>query len=139
MTQVFYVPGQPSIIDYARELAPGQWATRCGLLMLPELRVRYPGAVLGDEEAFLRDQEAAHGTRPVRISAARYDYALSHHNVTDFAADNECDSFKLPCGEVGNVTRIYAHWHGCYWTFMALATLPHPAIVERLAESATEA
>jgi PmbA protein len=139
MSKVFYVPGQTSIIDYAREIAPGKWATRCRLLMLPELQISHPGAVLGDEEAFLLDQEATHGTRPTETTAARYDYAFSHLAVSDFAADEQCDSFKLECCEVGNVTRIFAHWDGRYWTFLGLANLPHQVIVERLSQSRTGA
>lgn len=95
MSKVFYVPGQTSIIDYAREIAPNMWATRCRMLMLPELRVCHPGAVLGDEEAFLLAQEATLGTQPQEITEARYDYALTRLPVLDFAADGKTYSFKL--------------------------------------------
>lgn len=133
--KVFYVPGETSIIDYAKEIAPNVWASRCRWLMLPEMQISHPGAVLGDEESFLLAQEAAHGTPPAEISAARYDYAISHLPVADFAADGQGESFKLePCG-VGNVARIYAHWHGRYWTFLGLANVPHQVIVSRLSQS----
>ena len=112
MSKVFYVPGQTSIIDYAREIGPNMWATRCRMLMLPELRVCHPGAVLGDEEAFLLAQEAALGTQPQEMTEARYDYALARLPVLDFAADGKTYSFKLEKYETGNLTCIYALCHG---------------------------
>lgn len=139
MSKVFYVPGQTSIIDYAREIAPQVWASRCRMLMLPELRVSHPGAVLGDEEAFLIALEAALGTQPQEIKAAQYDYALTRLPVLDFAADGKTYSFKLEKYEVGNLTRIYALCDGRYWVFLGLATLTHQMIVERVTMSATGA
>ena len=137
MSKVFYVPGQTSIIDYAREIAPQVWASRCRMLMLPELRVSHPGAVLGDEEAFLIAQEAALGTQPQEITEARYDYALTRLPVLDFAADGKTYSFKLEKYEIGNLTRIYALCHGRYWAFLGLATLTHQMIIQRVTMSAT--
>ena len=137
MSKVFYVPGQTSIIDYAREIGPNMWATRCRMLMLPELRVCHPGAVLGDEEAFLLAQEAALGTQPQEITEARYDYALTRLPVLDLAADGKTYSFKLEKYEAGNLTRIYALCHGRYWTFLGLATLTHQMIIQRVTMSAT--
>ena len=136
MSKVFYVPGQTSIIDYAREIGPNMWATRCRMLMLPELRVCHPGAVLGDEEAFLLAQEAALGTQPQEITEARYDYALTRLPVLDLAADGKTYSFKLEKYEAGNLTCIYALCHGRYWTFLGLSTLTHQIIVQRVTLSA---
>lgn len=136
MSKVFYVPGQTSIIDYAREIGPNMWATRCRMLMLPELCICHPGAVLGDEEAFLLAQEAALGTQPQETTEARYDYALTRLPVLDFAADGRNYSFKLEKFEVGNLTRIFALCHGRYWTFLGLATLTHQIIVQRVTLSA---
>lgn len=73
MPKVFFVPGQTTIIDYAREIGPNMWAARCSWLMLPEIRVRHPGAVLDDQTAFLQAQESANGTKPARITEARFD------------------------------------------------------------------
>ena len=136
MSKVFYVPGQTSIIDYAREIGPNIWATRCRMLMLPELCICHPGAVLGDEEAFLLAQEAALGTQPQETTEARYDYALIRLPVLDFAADGRNYSFKLEKFEVGNLTRIFALCHGRYWTFLGLSTLTHQIIVQRVTLSA---
>lgn len=136
MSKVFYVPGQTSIIDYALEIGPNMWATRCRMLMLPELCICNPGAVLGDEEAFLLAQEAALGTQPQETIEARYDYALTRLPVLDFAADGRNYSFKLEKFEVGNLTRIFALCHGRYWTFLGLATLTHQIIVQRVTLSA---
>jgi len=101
MQKVFYVPGQTAIIDYAREIGPNAWAARGTWLMLPEIQVRHPGAVLGDEVGFLQAQEAAHGTKPARITETRYDFALSRAQVLDYNAGEAGDSFILQAPEVG--------------------------------------
>ena len=137
MCKVFYVPGHTAIIDYARQIGPNMWMAQHSGLMLPELRVCHPGAVLSDEEAFLLAQEAALGTQPQEITEARYDYALTRLPVLDFAADGKTYSFKLEKYETGNLTCIYALCHGRYWTFLGLATLTHQMIIQRVTMSAT--
>lgn len=132
MQKVFYVPGQTAIIDYAREIGPNVWAARCSWLMLPEIRVRYPGAVLGDEYHFLIAQEAAHGTTPQPVSATRYDYALSKGTILDFHAGNTGDSFILQGREVGDLARVYARKGDHHWSFLALPTITHAEIWQRI-------
>ena len=73
MCKVFYVPGHTAIIDYARQIGPNMWMAQHSGLMLPELRVRYPGAILGDEEAFLIDQD---GPGPVRKLMKYYEHVV---------------------------------------------------------------
>ncbi len=132
MQKVFYVPGQTAIIDYAREIAPNAWAARCSWLMLQEIRVRHPGAVLGDEAEFLQAQEHAHGTRPQRVTESRYDYALSRGQVLDFHAGDAGDSFILQGREIGDLVRVYARAKGKYWSFLALPTITHAEIWQRI-------
>lgn len=133
MSKVFYVPGHTSIIDYARQLAPGAWIAQHSGLMLPELHMRHPEAVLGDEESFLIDQDRAFSTAPEQTTEARYDFALARRGTIDFAAENGSESFKLADFKVGNITTIYVRWAGRYWTFTGLATLPHFLIIRRVA------
>ncbi|WP_116892916.1 hypothetical protein [Pseudomonas savastanoi] len=132
MSKVFYVPGDTAIIDYARELY-GVYVAQHSGLMLAELHVRHPGAVLGNEESFLVDQERAFGTPPSQTTGARYDFALSQRKTLSFAVDSVGESFKLADYEVGNMTTIYARVGRRYWTFTGLATLPHHLIMRRVA------
>ncbi|MGC3103753.1 hypothetical protein ACPTKS_30770 [Pseudomonas aeruginosa] len=132
MQKVFYVPGQTAIIDYAREIAPDMWAARCSWLMLPEIRIRYPGAVLGDEEHFLRAQEAAHGTRPQPTSADQFVSALRTGPVLDFHADNAGESFIVQGRVLGDLARIYARRGSRHWSFLALPTITHAEIWHRI-------
>lgn len=135
MQKVFYVPGQTAIIDYAREIGPNAWAARGTWLMLPEIQVRHPGAVLGDEAGFLQAQEAAHGTQPARITETRYDFALSCAQVLDYHAGEAGDSFILQTPEVGDLVRVYARSRGNYWSFLALPTITHYEIWQRISEA----
>ena len=135
MVKVFYVPGQPVVIDYARPVGALGWMAQHSGLMLAELRVRHPGAVLGDEETFLLDQTRAFATAPQPITEARYHFALEHRQLIDHAGDGESESFKLAEMSVGNITTVYARWRGCYWMFEAVATLPHLLIIQEIARS----
>jgi len=109
------------------------WMAQHSGLMLPELRVRYPGAILGDEEAFLIDQERAYGTPPARTTAARFEFNLPQRPVIDYHADELGASFMLADLDHGNMTTIFAQWGGRYWTLTGLATLPHLLIMRRIA------
>lgn len=133
MCKVFYVPGHTSIVDYARELAPGAWIASHSGLMLAELQIRFPGVVLGDEESFLQDQERAFATRPERTTKARYERCLSERRILECRSDAAGESFKLADLEQGNLTRIFVSWGGRYWSFIGLATLPHQLIIRRVA------
>ena len=132
MQKVFFVPGQTTIIDYAREIGPNMWAARCSYLMLPEIRIRHPGAVLDDQAAFLQAQEAANGTKPARITEARFDFAVSHGQVLDYFADDTGDSFILQAPEVGDLVRVYARCFGHCWSFLCLPIITHSEIRSRI-------
>ncbi|WP_109846921.1 hypothetical protein [Pseudomonas aeruginosa] len=136
MCKVFYVPGHTAIIDYARELGRNVWVAQHSGLMLPELRLRHPGAVLGDEESFLIDQERAYGTPPAPTTPARFEFALSRREILDYHADELGESFKLADLEDGNMARIFAKWGGRCWSMQGLATLPHLLIMRRIATHA---
>ena len=103
--------------------------------MLPEIQIRHPGAVLGDEVGFLKAQEAAHGTQPARITETRYDFALSRAQVLDYHAGEAGDSFILQAPEIGDLVRVYARSHGQYWSFLALPTITHCEIWQRISEA----
>jgi PmbA protein len=132
MSKVFFVPGQTTIIDYAREIGPNMWAARCSWLMLPEIRVRHPSAVLDDQTAFLQAQESSNGTKPARITEARFDFAVSNGQVLDYFADETGDSFILQAPEVGDLVRVYARCFGHCWSFLCLPIITHSEIRSRI-------
>lgn len=132
MSKVFFVPGQTTIIDYAREIGPNMWAARCSWLMLPEIRVRHPGAVLDDQTAFLQAQESSNGTKPARLTEARFDFAVSNGQVLDYFADETGDSFILQAPEVGDLVRVYARCFGHCWWFLCLPIITHSEIRSRI-------
>jgi len=71
MTQCFYQPGTLSIIDLAVE-RDGALRGRYSNESLDEMRQRYPGAIVGDLDAFIEDKERQLRTEPESITAAQF-------------------------------------------------------------------
>jgi long-subunit fatty acid transport protein len=139
MCKLFYVPGHDSFIDYAREIVPGAWIAQHSGQMLVEIQVDHPGAVLGDEASFARDQAHAFATNPEVTTRTRYERTRLQQRILEVNQDAAGDSYKLASVEQGNLVRIFVRWGGRYWTFIGLATLPHQVIIRRIALHALHA
>ncbi|MDD4937136.1 MAG: hypothetical protein PHT60_15340 [Acidiphilium sp.] len=134
MTKLFYVPGSTHAIDYAREIA-GQYVSVYGGRTLAELAEEYPGVVLGDEDSFIEQQERALSTDPKEITETQFMDALEMLPPLHWMNHGAGESFKCPEFIAGNITTIYARLNGRYWSFQGVATLPHVAIMERIARA----
>lgn len=132
MSNVFYIPGETAVIDYARQLTCGAWVSQYNGTPLPLLARRYPGAVLGSVDDFLTAQDREHGTLPREISVSRFDLLLTQRRTIGFSSDPEGESFKIDTPCVGNMTSIYLKMADRCWVFVGLATLPHKVIVQRV-------
>jgi len=132
MSQVFYVPGQPLAIDYAHQNKAGHWVAQRSGLLFCELRMSYPGVVVGDESFFLAAQARRFGTVPEHIERSSFEFALHYRKVIDHPGAGDSESFKLADMTVGNITSIYARIGTGYWLFQDVATLPHCQIIQRI-------
>jgi hypothetical protein len=134
MTQAFYQPNAATIIDFAIE--------RGGILRggfsnetLEQIQARYPGAVLGDLEAFIATKEARLRTEPTPITAEQWMEALEVLPPMKWTGHAGAESFM--CAEMfsGRVTDIYcrliARGSQHYYTFRDVVSLTHEQIVAR--------
>lgn len=132
MNRVFYIPGLPTAIDYALELADGRTVTNWTRETLEQLAERYPGVVLGDEDTFIQQQERALGSAPEEITEAEYYAALGAPTPLVWQLSDGIESFKGSEYIAGNVTTIYARRGSRFWRFRGVATLPHALIVDKI-------
>ena len=134
MTQCFYQPGTLSIIDLAVE-RDGALRGRYSNESLDEMRQRYPGAIVGDLDAFIEDKERQLRTEPEAITAAQFEAALCVLPPLDYRGSAVSESFK--CSEMfsGRITAVYCHLRvdgrEHYFTFSDVRTIKHEAIVAR--------
>jgi hypothetical protein len=136
MSKVFYIPGEPTAIDYALELTDGPtttYVTNWTRETLDQLAQRYPGVVIGEEDSFIEQQERALSTQPEEIIEAEYHAAMSGPwPPLVWQLGDGVESFKGSEPVEENVTFIYARKGSRYWRFRGVATLPHPLIAQKI-------
>lgn len=136
MTMLFCVPGDPHVIDYARE-REGRLVSMITGETPAELAAQYPGVVLADERTFLEQQDRLLSSDPREIAEARFFDALGELPPLNRRHYPEGDeSFMWPEFVGGNVTTIFARRDDRYWSFQGVATLTHADIMRRV-EAAT--
>ncbi|WP_225776435.1 hypothetical protein [Pseudomonas sp. Marseille-Q5115] len=133
MTHVFCAKQNCQFIDTARRIGdgPGDFIATHSGLMLVELKVRHPDAVLLDEEEFLQALDRIHSTRPELSSEDRYERALMSPHALDFQHCEAGRSFKVPDATDPMLGTVYAQHFGCYWMFRGVTNLPHTFIMHR--------
>lgn len=137
MTMLFYVPGDPHAIDYARE-SEGRLVSMIAGQTLAELAERYPGVVLADEETFLEQHDRLLSTDPREIAETQFFDALGVLPPINWRRYPEgCESFMWSEFIGGNVTTIFARRDDRYWSFQGVATLTHADIMKRIWEADT--
>lgn len=131
---VFYVPGESSIIDAA--------INRDGTLVghysgetLDEIRLRYPGAEIGEWDVVYAAAEESCKTEPVEITEARFLEMLNVLPPVRWVREGGAESFKMSERYYGSITGIYARIGKRYFNFSDVITLPHDEIIKRIRES----
>ncbi|MBA6068102.1 hypothetical protein [Pseudomonas mosselii] len=130
MELVFYVPGQPWVIDFAHvrgELIVSQLENQT----LDEMQVRHPGAKIVPFHEAAAEIHATHRGQPRPVPRDDYEFARAMVVSTD---GNEVDgeSFKLRDFGAGALAQVYACVGGTYWMFEDACTLPHEAVLRRV-------
>src|SRR5260370_31699701 len=103
---VFFVPGTTTIIDDAID--------RAGVLVghysgetLEQIRLRHPGAALGEWDDVYAEAEASCKTEPVEITADEFLKALNVLPPVTWTKRIESESFKISEPLYGSLTAIY--------------------------------
>ena len=133
MSKVFYIPGEPTAIDYALELVDGHFVTNWTRETLEQLAQRHPGVVIDEEDRFIEQQERALSTAAEEITEAEYHAAMSGPwPPLVWQLGDGVESFKGQEAGSGNVTLIYARKGSRFWRFRGVATLSHPLIAQKI-------
>lgn len=131
---VFYVPGTTTIIDNAVE--------RDGVLVghysgetLEQLRLRHPGAALGEWEVVYAEAEASRKTEPVEINEDEFLRALNVLPPVRWTRRSDSESFKISERLYGSITAIYARMGDRYYSFSDYIALPHDEVISRIRQT----
>lgn len=133
MDSVFFVPGNPSAIDYACLRADGVTVSYFTGQTLAELQEQYPGAIIGTEAEFMQQMEAATRTAPQKITVEEYADALDALPPQDWQGiGSQAESFKFLERYAGRITSIYARVGRSHYRFHDICTLGHAEIIEKV-------
>ena len=131
---VFYIPGTTTFIDNAVD--------RNGVLVghysgeiLEQIRLRYPGAALGEWDDVYAEAEASCKTEPVEIMEDEFLKALNVLPPVRWTQRSDSESFKISERLYGSITAIYARLGNRYYTFSDNITLPHDDVISRIRQS----
>lgn len=126
---VFYVPGRPGIVDEAHRRDDGVLVGLYSHDTLEQLRVRYPGAEVGELDDVRRKSEALIRTPPSEITEEQFTYALEVLPPEDWQHGKNCNSFKMSECFSGRMTHIYAQIGDRYFEMLDLCTMKHEEII----------
>ena len=129
---VFYVPGQPWVIDFAKVRGDGVTVSQLQGHTLEEVQARSPGAIITSYDEAAAQIEAGCKTEPRQIDAEDFDYALNVLPPAQWVAGDHAESFKMCERTNGRVTAIYARVGATYWKFEDVYTMPHAEIIAKV-------
>ncbi len=125
--KVFYVPGKPGIIDLV--LPNGR--SEVNNETLDEIKVRYPGAEIGDWNTVFKTSEDMMIHPPERITKKQFWYALEVLPPMHWHNDGLCESFMMSELTYGRITAIYARIADRYYTMQDRVSLTHSEIIQK--------
>lgn len=131
MEKVFYVPGQPWVLDFAIE-ADGVARSELTGRTLEQVQAENPGAILCTYDEARAQIEALCKSEPKPISAADFEYALEVLPPRGWVADEAGESFKMAEHLNGRITGIYARIGETFWRFDDVFTMTHAEIMARV-------
>ena len=132
MEKVFYVPGQPWVIDFAFMREDGTLVTQLQRHTLEQVQERNPGAIITTYQEAAAQIEAGCKTEPRRIGEEDFDYALNVLPPMQWVRGESCESFKMSERTHGKVTAIYVRLGASYWKFEDVYTLPHSEVIAKV-------
>lgn len=133
MELVFYVPGQPWIIDFAH-VRGGLVVSQLENQTLKELQVRHPHAKIVSFQEAAAEIHSAHRTQPRSVDRADYEFGRAMVLGVVDGSEAEGESFKVKEFGAGPLAQVYACVEGTCWVFEDVYTLPHTAIIGRIRE-----
>lgn len=132
MEKVFYVPGQPWVIDFAVDRADGLTVTQLQGHTLDQVLIRNPGAIITTYLEATAQIEAGCKTEPRQIDVGDFDYGLNVLPPVQWVHRDDSESFKMSERTNGLVTAIYARVGNTYWKFEDICTMSHIEIIAKV-------
>lgn len=132
VTQCFYVPGAPNIIDAAMQNDAGEWVGVYGRQNLMQVRDEHPGAVMGNLDDWVEQHEKGLIEPAREISRNDWWEALECLPPESWQHAGGGESFVMMEYYSGRITSIYVRLGERYFTFRDVANLPH---LDRLAKA----
>lgn len=131
MEKVFYVPGQPWVLDYVEEV-DGVAYSYTRRMTLEQTQAENPGVTLCTYDEARAQIEALCKSEPKQISEGDFECALGVLPPEGWRADGAGESFKMAERVNGRITAIYARICNTFWHFNDVCTMPHAEIMERV-------
>lgn len=132
MEKVFFVPGQPWVLDYAVERTDGVIVSEQQGKTLSEIQERHPTALIVDYQVAVEQIESGCKTDPRRIDIEDFEYALNSLPPQQWQGGAEYETFKMSERTNGRVTAVYARIGSSYWMFRDVHTISHVEIVMKI-------
>ena len=137
MELVFYVPGQPWVIDFAHQRG-GLIVSQLENKTLDELQVLHPGAKIVTFHEAATEIHSAHRSQPRAIGVEDYEFARALVLDKVDGSKVEGESFKVREFGTGVLAQVYARLGDCCWLFEDVHTLNHADILGRIREALVE-
>ena len=132
MENVFYVPGQRWVIDFAIVRADGVTVSQLQGHTLEVVQARSPGAEIMTYQKAVEMIESGCKTEPRQIQQEDFDYGLNVLPPMNWVRGVEFESFMMSERTNGKVTGIYARVGATYWKFEEVCTLSHRDIINKV-------
>ena len=130
-TQVFYIPGKPGVIDFAKDV-DGELLSLYGGKTLSELASEYPGVAIGKLGDVSAQSEAMFRTNPVEITEDRWMEMLEVLPPVSWKRGANAETFKLSERTYGAITAIFCRIGDRYFELSDDIHRPHDAIVAQV-------
>ncbi|MDF4211172.1 hypothetical protein P2W50_31460 [Pseudomonas protegens] len=136
MEKVFYVRGQPWVIDFAIERADGVVVSQLRGHTLAEVQAHSPGAEIITYREAVALIESGCKTEPRQINLEDFEYALNVLPPMRWVRGCEYESFMMSERTNGRVTGIYARAGTTFWKFEDVCTMSHTEIIAKVRKAA---
>jgi hypothetical protein len=131
---VFFVPDSKTVIDTA-VLRDGILVSTIEAETLEQIRLRYPGAEVGEFDDVIAGKADSYKSEPVEITPAAFDEALCVLPPVGWGGARGVESFKMSERTYGVITAIYARVGKRCFHFSDSILMSADAIAERIGES----
>jgi hypothetical protein len=135
MTQVFYIPGKPSILDVALTGADGVLRGGYSRKTFAEIQADHPDAIVDDLGKVSEQIESLFVTAPIEIDQAQFYEMMGALPPKHWRNHGISESFQMIEHTSGNITAIFCRIENRYFEMQNQAGMSHEDIMRCIAVS----